>query len=118
MYMTTYYSLLGFGVYALLTGITFFVYPNIFNLLELPTLTDGWARIIGLLAMVIGTYYIVNVKWGTRTFAKATIFVRLLFGLGVLFLIATNQMPIQTILFGVVDIFGAIWTAFELRRIR
>ena len=113
---TTYRSLYGFGIYAVLTGLTFIVYPHIFTILGLPEILDGWARLIGFLAMVVGIYYLVNAGSGYRPFALATIYVRLGFAVGVLFLYLSGDMPIEILPFGIFDIIGAAWTAQELRR--
>ncbi len=112
---TTYKSLYAFGVYAVITGLTFIVYPNIFQVMGLPEIIDGWARLIGLLAMVVGCYYLVNAGSGYRPFAVATIFVRLGFAIGVLLLFLSNEMPIEILPFGIIDIIGAIWTWHELK---
>lgn len=112
----TYRSLYGFGVYATLAGLTFFLYPAIFGLMGLPEIFDGWARLIGLLAAVVGCYYLVNAGSGYRPFAVATIIVRVGFAFGVLFLFLSNEMPIAILPFGIIDILGAVWTSFELKR--
>lgn len=115
--MTTQYrSLYGFGVYAVLAGLTFFLYPTIFDLMGLPAILDGWARLVGLLALVVGCYYLVNAASGYRPFARATIIVRLGFAAGVLFLFLSKEMPVAILPFGIIDIIGALWTYVELKK--
>lgn len=58
--MKTACTLKVFGLYAILTGLTFIVYPAITLTLQLPAISDGWLRLVGLLAIVVGVYYIVN----------------------------------------------------------
>ena len=72
------------------------------------------ARLIGLLAMVVGIYYLVNAGSGYRPFALATIYVRLGFAVGVLLLYLSGDMPIEILPFGIFDIIGAAWTWHEL----
>lgn len=115
--MTTQYrSLYGFGVYAVLAGLTFFLYPTIFDLMGLPPVLDGWARLVGLLALVVGCYYLVNAGSGYRPFALATIIVRFGFAAGVLFLFLSKEMPVAILPFGIIDVLGAIWTYSEIRK--
>lgn len=63
--MKTARSLKVFGLYAILTGLTFIVYPAITLILQLPSITDGWLRLIGLLAILVGIYYIVNATFAS-----------------------------------------------------
>lgn len=82
----------------------------------LPPVLDGWARLIGLLALVVGCYYLVNAGSGHRPFARATIIVRLGFAAGVLFLFLSKEMPAAILPFGIIDIIGAFWTHVELKK--
>ena len=107
---TPYRSLYSFGIYAVLAGLTFFLYPAIFDLMGLPAILDGWARLVGLLAFVVGCYYLVNASSGYRPFARATIIVRLGFAAGVLFLFLSKEMPAAILPFGIIDILAALWT--------
>ena len=107
-------SLQIFGLYAFLTGITFIVYPGVFTVLQLPELSAGWTRLIGLLAAVVGIYYIVNAAY--LPFAKASVVVRLMFAVGVFLLFITKQLPFSILNFGFVDIIGAIWTYTTLKK--
>lgn len=109
-------SLYVFGVYAVVAGLTFFVYPHIFQILGFPPVADGWPRLVGLLATVVGCYYLVNAGSGYRPFAVATIFGRFGFALGIVFLFLSNEMPMAVLPFGILDALGALWTFFELRR--
>ncbi|MCU1227625.1 MAG: hypothetical protein JWO97_509, partial [Acidobacteria bacterium] len=48
-------TLFVFGVYVVVVGIAFVVAPEmLMSLLRLPPATAGWARVVGLLALVIG----------------------------------------------------------------
>lgn len=107
-------SLQLFGLYAIATGVTFLLYPAITTTLGLPPLLDGWTRLIGLLACALGVYYVVNAAY--LPFAKASVVVRCLFGLGTLYLFLAAQMPAAILTFGVVDVIGAIFTALTLRK--
>ena len=108
-------SLFIFGIYALLTGTAFIVAPEtLLSMMQLPAMPSGWARVVGLLALVIGTYDIVAARAGFLTFIKASVWVRLAFAGAAILLYLFGQMPVGVILLGAVDAAGAIWTAFAL----
>jgi hypothetical protein len=112
-------SLFVFGLYAWVAGAAFIVAPeSVLSLLHLPTMPAGWTRIVGFMALVIGTYDIVCARAGCGVFIKASIFTRLGFALGVAGLVQLGQMPGSTIFIGAVDAAGAIWTAIALRHDR
>lgn len=105
-----------FGFYVLLTGIIIVAIPDQFvSLLKLPQISAGWARVIGLLAIIIGTYDILNGRNNVKPLIKASVYVRLVFFLGVMILFATGQMPKEIIPLGAIDLIGAIWTALAIK---
>lgn len=109
-------SLFVFGLYAILAGTTFLVVPeSALSLLHLPPLPAGWARFIGLLALVIGTYDLVCARAGCLAFIRASIFTRTAFAVATVLLAITGQMPASIILLGTIDAAGALWTALALR---
>lgn len=83
-------------------------------MLQLPELSSGWTRLIGLLASVVGIYYIVNAAY--LPFAKASVVVRSMFAVGVFLLFITKQLPFAILNFGFMDIIGAIWTYTTLKK--
>ena len=109
-------SVFYFGIYGILAGLSFLVLPEkIIVLTQLPEISIGWARTIGLLALVIGTYDIVCGRADLKLFIKASIYVRLGFALGATLLFVSGQMPFTVILLGAVDALGALWTALALK---
>lgn len=109
-------SVFYFGFYVLLVGILLLAVPQTFlSTLKLPDVTEGWARIIGLLAVIIGVYDIVSGRNNLLPAIKASVYLRFLFFLGVLLLIASSQMPKEALPLGIIDAIGAVWTLFALR---
>jgi len=109
-------SLYYFGFYVLLTGLIICIMPAQFiSLLKLPEISAAWARIIGLLVIIIGSYDILNGRNNVLPLIKASIYLRLLFFIGVLLLFLTGQMPKEILPLGIIDLLGAIWTAFSLK---
>lgn len=105
-------SLFYFGIYVLLVGLLFLTIPQqLLSLLNLPPMQSGWARVIGLLALIIGTCDILCGRANIAVIINASVYIRLGFVAGLVLLVIFRQMPITTILFGAVDLAGAIWTA-------
>lgn len=109
-------SLFYFGIYGIGAGLLFLLIPGaIISLTFLPTLPDGWARTIGMLAIVIGTYDIVCGKSNLKPFIKASIYVRLGFAIGATSIVLLGNMPLSIFLIGAVDALGALWTFIALK---
>ena len=109
-------SLFFFGVYVVCTGLFFIIIPEkLISLTFLPAIPSGWARFIGLLALVIGSYEIFSARVNIKAFIKISVIVRLSFAIGTILLYAFGQMPIAIILFGGIDALGAIWTSMALK---
>ena len=109
-------SLFYFGIYVVFTGLLFIVIPETFiSLNHLPAMPTGWSRVIGLLALVIGTYDILCGKWDIRLLIKASVSVRFGFAIGVTLLVVLGQMPITLIALGALDALGALWTKMALK---
>lgn len=105
-----------FGIYLVCTGLVFILVPDtVISMMKLPSMPDGWGRMIGLLAAVIGIYYVVSGKANAQPFIKASIYVRFGFLISVILLYLTGQMPVYIIIFGLVDALGAVWTAMALK---
>lgn len=116
--MTNYgKSLFYFGIYILVTGLFILFLPNQFlELLKLPPLSTGWARMLGLVVIIIGGYDFVSGYNSIRVFASASVYLRAFFFIGVLVLFLLNEMPKEVLPFGIIDLAGAIWTYIALNR--
>ena len=116
--MTNYgKSLFYFGIYILFTGLFILFLPNLFlEILKLPPLSSGWARMLGLIVIVIGGYDVVSGYNSIRVCAAASVYLRILFFTGVLLLFLLNEMPKEILPFGIIDLAGAIWTYITLSR--
>ncbi len=109
-------SLFYFGIYAVGAGLLFITIPDkLISLTRLPLIPAGWASVIGMLALVIGTYDIFCGHSNIKSFIKISVYTRLGFASGTLLLFVFQQMPAAVILFGSVDALGAIWTMLALK---
>jgi hypothetical protein len=109
--------LFAFGVYVVVVGIAFVVAPEmLMSLLRLPPATTGWARVVGLLALVIGTYDIIGARAECLPYIRASVYVRCCFAAGTAALVVFGQMPATVLLLGFTDLAAAMWTALALRK--
>ncbi|HSP16003.1 MAG TPA: hypothetical protein VLV78_14760 [Thermoanaerobaculia bacterium] len=109
-------SLFYFAIYILVTGVAFIAAPEFLSsILQLPPATAGWARVVGLLALVIGAYDLAGSHAECMPYIRASVPVRFGFAAGTLLLVVFGQMPATILLLGATDVAGALWTAFALK---
>jgi len=109
-------SVFVFGLYLLLLGIILVVVPNfLVGMFSLPRTSEVWIRVVGMLLLFLGFYYTQAARKEMADFFRWTVYVRstviLFFAAFVLLGFAGPPL----ILFGVVDLLGAIWTGLALR---
>jgi hypothetical protein len=110
-------SLVVFGAYLLLTAVGLVFSPNtVLGLLGLPITSEPWIRVLGMLAGVIGYYYIFAARNGLRAFYPATVHGRGAAALVFFGLVFARVGPWQLLLFGAVDLLAAVWTHLALRK--
>jgi len=110
-------SLFVFAIYVILVGIAFVAVPErVISLLQLPPAAAGWGRVVGLLALVIGTYDLVAARADLLVYVRASVYVRFGFAAGVTLLVVTHQMPVTILPLAAIDAISALWTAIELKR--
>ena len=110
------FTIKAFGIYVVLTGIGLTLAPNlVLAPLGVPEAREVWLRMLGTLAIVVGYYYLASAAGNARAFFVATVKGRLLFfALGVGLILFANA-PWQIVLFGLIDVAGAIWTHLALK---
>ena len=109
-------SLFVFGIYVVLTGVGFTFIPNtMLGLLGVPATKEHWIRILGALMVALGYYYIETGRNEVHSFFIWTVYARV----GVMFMFLLffllNWAPATILLFGALDLLGAIWTFLALR---
>jgi hypothetical protein len=109
-------SLLVFGIYLLGMGAGLVFIPNtVLGILRLPSTTEIWIRVLGVVTLVLAFYYIQAGRANLRSFAEWTVPARVtvfLFFTG--FVVLGWVGPIM-IMLGSVDLLGALWTGWALR---
>lgn len=110
-------SLFAFGIYGVVAGLAIIAVPSRFlSATHLPTSPEGWMRVVGILAMVVGTYDISIARAECLPLIRASVLVRFGFAAGAVVLFVTGQMPASAVLLGAVDVSGATWTILALKR--
>ena len=108
-------SILVFGIYLVVIGSGFILLPNkILPLFKFPITNEPWIRVLGVVVLVLGYYYITAAQNELSSFFWATVIGR--FGVLVLFssLVIFKKAKPMLILFGIIDALGAVWTLLVL----
>ena len=109
-------SVFVWGIYMLFSGSAFLFIPDtVLPLFGFSPTTEGWVRVVGLLVGIVGAYYIDGARNNFILFFKMTVFGRLAFALGTLFLVLLNLSQPPLLIIGTTDAIGAIWTWLSLR---
>lgn len=90
--------------------------PNVLlTMLGLPNTDEPWIRVLGVVVLVLGSYYIASGRGEAMAFVRASVPGRL-FGAGGLVVIAALFGYWPLMLFVLPDAAGAAWTRSVLRR--
>ncbi len=104
-------SVLVFGFYLFVLGAWLVVVPNsLLALFGVPLVSDVWIRVAGMLVLLLGYYSVQAARHGLTRFFSFTVHTRsavIVFFAG--FVALGLAKPIL-ILFGLVDLAGALWT--------
>ncbi len=109
-------SVFWFGVYLVALGLALIVAPNVLlGLFGFPPTNEPWIRVAGVLAFVLGYYYIQCGRAEVRRFFELTVPARLaVVAFFASFVILGLASPI-ILAFASVDLAGTLWTALTLR---
>ena len=108
-----------FGIYLIVLGGILIGSPNtLLTLFGIPTTTEPWIRVVGMLVMVVGMLDIASARGEQTKFMQASVYARFFVLLMFVVFAATGIAPAILILFGVVDAAGAIWTHTALKSLK
>lgn len=108
--------MLVFGIYLIFLGMAFVLVPNlILGIFGIPSTTEQWIRVMGLLIAYFGVYYILAARVELRQLFRWSVYMRgsIIFIFALFVLTGIGQPTL--LLFGSFDLSGAIWTAITLR---
>ncbi len=111
------FSLLVFGLYMIfVVGLGFMLMPMvILNMFGLKAGDDVWIRFVGMLASIIGFYYVMVARSGLDQFLPWTVIGRLYAAAFMVLLVLLGMVGPSLVLFAAVDAAGAAWTWFAMR---
>jgi hypothetical protein len=111
------FSVKAFGVYALLTGLNLIFAPNLLlGMFGIPPTTEVWIRVVGVLAFNIGIYYWFAAKCEAKAFFEATVYLRGVVFIAFVAFVMLGFVHRALILFGCVEVAGAVWTWLALQK--
>jgi hypothetical protein len=109
-------SVFVFGVYVILIGLGFTLIPNtMLGLFGVPATSEPWIRVLGWVLVVLGYYCIQTARHELQPFFLWTVYGRASVMLAFLVFFLLAWAPATILLFGAVDLLGAIWTLLALR---
>lgn len=109
-------SLFAFGIYLEGLAIVLIIWPNaLLRVFGVPPTHEVWIRMLGVLALNIGVYYLVAARDEFRPIIRASVPIRVgVMGFIVVFVL-TNVADTAVLVFGAADLIGAAWTFAALR---
>jgi Kef-type K+ transport system membrane component KefB len=109
-------SVFVFGLYVAVLGIMMIVIPNVLlRAIHRPSTTEVWIRVVGMFLVYLGFYYTQAARKEMTDFFRWTVYTRstVIVFFAAFVLLGFSGPPM--IMFGVIDLLGAIWTGLALR---
>ena len=109
-------SILVFGIYLAVLGAGLFVSPDaMLALFRQPPAQEPWLRVLGLVSLVLGFYYVAAARADLTPFFRATLLGRGVGAVGFAAMVALGVLPAFVLLMAALDGIGALWTWSALR---
>jgi hypothetical protein len=109
-------SVLAFAMYLYGLGLVLVVAPNVLlRLFGVPVTSEVWIRVAGMLVLFLGFYYSQAARREMKAFFQWTVVVRSSVIVFFAAFVLLGFVSPVLILFGVVDLLGAVWTGLALR---
>ncbi len=110
------FSVQAFGIYIIALGLGLVLVPNLLlPLFRMPVPTDVWIRVLGVVVMNIGILYVVAARSHDIAVFRAAIYSRLAVFAWFAGFVLLGLAPKMLLLFGAVEVAGALWTWWALR---
>jgi hypothetical protein len=110
-------SVLAFAAYMLLLGAALVLAPNpLLVLFGVPATTEVWIRLIGVLVLCLSYYYVLAARRELVAFFRGTVHGRLFVAACIAAFVLVGLAPSVLLVFGAIDLAGALWTGASLRR--
>lgn len=110
-------SVIVFGVYLAIVGLTLLLIPNVFlTIIGVENTNEVWIRLSGILLMALSVYYIVAAQTYLPVIFKITVYIRstIIFFFSA-FVYMDLMEPIM-LLFAAIDFAGGVWTWLAMKK--
>jgi hypothetical protein len=105
-----------FGIYLMLLGAAVLAVPNlVLAPFGIPPTSEVWLRVVGVLVLALGYYYVQAARHDLVPFYRATVPARAFVFLSFVAFVLFGLVKPALILFGTIDLAGAAWTFVGLR---
>lgn len=109
------FSVLVWGIYEIVVGVALILVPaQLADAVGLEEPQDIWVRVLGLIVIIVGVYYLGAVFNNATWMYRYTVFGRLIATVGLVYLAIVDDVW-QLYLFAVVEALSAFWTFSALR---
>jgi hypothetical protein len=109
-------SMVVFGIYLLLLGLTLLIAPNaLLVTFGNPPTSEPWIRVLGVVVMLLAYYYARAGREGVVPFFRWTVHTQLAIPVFFVAFVVLGLARATLILFALPDLAGAIWTHLALR---
>jgi hypothetical protein len=106
-----------FGYYLVGLSIVLIAFPNtLLGMFGFADTTEHWIRVVGVLVLNIGILYIYMAPANVTLFFTLTVYTRTLVLIWFVLFVLAGWAAAPLILFGVVDLAGAVWTYLALKK--
>ena len=110
-------SLMVFAAYLATLGPLLITVPDILIApFGFPEIQDVWIRVVGAIVVCLAFYYWTAAKYDLTPFIRATVQVRGSMAFVFAGFVFMEWAPPTMLIFGLVDLFGALWTHLCMRR--
>lgn len=110
-------SVFVFGIYLCVLGVMLVIAPNfLLTLFGLASTNDVWIRVLGTVAFWLGIFYVYAARFELEFFFTATVYARATEPLVLLTFVLLGWVGAPALLFGLLDLGGAVWTAAAMRQ--
>ena len=110
------FTIKAFGCYLVVLGFVLLFSPNILlAIFMMPTTTEVWIRVVGVLVLNIGVYYIFAALCEAKPFFQASVYTRTFVLVSFITFAIVGLVSPMIIFFGTVDFCGGIWTHFAIK---
>ncbi|MFC5496937.1 hypothetical protein ACFPOE_05270 [Caenimonas terrae] len=110
------FSVQAFGVYIIALGLGLVFVPNLLlGLFRMPAANEVWIRVLGVVVMNIGILYVVAARANAVPVFRATVYGRPAVLAWFAAFVLLGLAPPMLLLFGAVEVAGALWTWWALR---